>query len=241
MRPLCHPAIQGLLITQEWINASECRDDEQEFSIPSNARCILVIESEGVYLRFSRMRFYDRIPCILVTAKGFPDIATRALVHRLANKLNIPVCGLCDCNPFGLRVLHTYEWGSIRQGVDGGDRYSVPIRWVGLKPSHVHALQGHLPQNAYQRLTDLDKRQLDKLCDERHPIHYDHIDGNVRIDELRFMQSTGYKVELEKLYWLGADYIFDYVQNAIEGILANQENLVRDEMDIEMDIEIVPV
>jgi meiotic recombination protein SPO11 len=219
-------SVQGLPITREWIDASECRDDEEEFSIRSNARCILVIEKEGVYIRLSEDRFFERFPCILVTGKGFPDLATRALVHRLAKKLNIPVCGLCDCNPFGFGVLHTYERGSVRMGVDGGNRYSVPIRWVGLQPSRVQALQGQLPRSVYQRLTDVDKRRLDKLCDECHPFHHDHIDGDVRLDELQLMQSTGYKVELEALNWLGVDYMADW----IEDILVNQDSLCEREM-----------
>ena len=216
-------SVQGLPITREWIDVSECgnSNNEDEFVIRSNARCILVIEKEGVYIRLSEDRFFERIPCILVTGKGFPDLATRALVHGLATRLRIPVCGLCDCNPFGLGVLHTYERGSVRMGVDGGDRYGVPIRWVGLQPSCVQALQ--LPKRVYQRLTDVDRRRLDKLSAECHPFHYNHMDGNVRIDELRLMQSTGYKVELEALNWLGVDYMTDW----IETILVHQDNSLR--------------
>ena len=49
--PWCWPQ-QGLLITQEWIDVLECgnSNNEDEFVIHSNARCILVIEKEGVYI-----------------------------------------------------------------------------------------------------------------------------------------------------------------------------------------------
>ncbi len=43
---------------------------EAQFEIQSDARCIVVVEKEGVYTRLSEDRFFDRIPCILVTGKG---------------------------------------------------------------------------------------------------------------------------------------------------------------------------
>ena len=36
----------------------------------SDAKCILVTEKEGVYIRLSEDRIFDKIPCILVTGKG---------------------------------------------------------------------------------------------------------------------------------------------------------------------------
>ena len=127
-----------------------------------------------------------------MTGKGFPDLATRALVHGLATQLHVPVCGLCDCSPFGLGVLHAYERGSVRMGVDSGDWYGVLIHWVGMQPLCVQALQ--LPKCVYQCLTDINRHHLDKLSVECHPFYYNHMDGNVHIDELHLMQLTGYKV-----------------------------------------------
>mgnify|MGYP005681066873 CR=1 FL=1 len=63
--------------------------------IESDARCILVIEKEGVYTRLSEDKFFlNYLPCILVTGKGFPDIATRRWVRRMQKTLKIPVYGL---------------------------------------------------------------------------------------------------------------------------------------------------
>lgn len=38
---------------------------------------------------------------MLVTGQGFPPLAVRACVYRLAEALDLPVLGLVDCNPFG--------------------------------------------------------------------------------------------------------------------------------------------
>ena len=65
-----------------------------QIRIESDARCILVIEKEGIYTRLSEDKFFLRyFPCILVTGKGFPDIATRRWVRRMQRTLKIPVYG----------------------------------------------------------------------------------------------------------------------------------------------------
>lgn len=78
--------------------AGDNEDDRQstnDIRIESDARCILVIEKEGIYTRLSEDKFFLRyFPCILVTGKGFPDIATRRWVWRMQRTLKIPVYGL---------------------------------------------------------------------------------------------------------------------------------------------------
>ena len=82
--------------------------------IESDAKCILVVEKEGIYTRLNEDKFFEKYPCIIVTGKGFPDVATRRWVHRLQHLLEIPAFGLCDCNPYGISVLNTYQY---EQGV----------------------------------------------------------------------------------------------------------------------------
>ena len=58
-------------------------------------------------------------------------------MHR---ELGIPVYGLCDCNPYGLSVMSTYRRGSEKMGLDGGERFGVPIGILGLRPSQLKRL-----------------------------------------------------------------------------------------------------
>ena len=209
---------QGLPITREWIDRSTPTSNGNNnfgtgspaFQISTrDAKCILVIEKEGVYNRLSEDRFYDRYPSILVTGKGFPDLATRALVHALHTELQLPVYGLCDCNPYGIGVLQTYRKGSARMGLDGTDRYGVPIQWIGLRPSQVHAMRSDLPSNVFQSLTELDRKKIGRLGEEGSSfLSGDGITAKSRLHrrrELALMDETGVKVELESLHWLGMD------------------------------------
>jgi len=219
-------SMQGTPITQEWLRPPQQRNftvdclvdpageadddgsdaDSQDDTPPRRAKCILVIEKEGVYNRFSEDRLYERYPCILVTGKGFPDLATRSLVHSLHHGLQLPVYGIADCNPYGALVLQTYQYGSERLGVDGGSRYAVPMQWLGLRPSQVEDIQENgnvpLPPGVFQSLSELDRKRLQQLLDEDHRFH-DRGNNQDRYEELEAMDEHGYKMELEALNWLG--------------------------------------
>ena len=187
----------------------------------TGARCILVIEKEGVYIRLSEDKLFQYYPCILVTGKGFPDIATRQWVQHLHRVLKIPVYGLCDCNPYGISVLHTYHYGQDSSTlcempiVEGRhvSKGAFQIQWLGLRPSQLKELE--LPPSVFQQMTDLDKKRLESL---RHDGHLFHQQGNsdLRRQELDELLLHGRKVELEALNWMGMDFLCRWVYNKLE-------------------------
>ena len=208
-------SVQGLPITKEWTERNElgCTEDGVEIRLSSrDAKVILVIEKEGVYNRMSEERIFDRFPCILVTGKGFPDLATRALVKTLHAELGLPVVGVCDCNPYGVSVLALYHCAGDRMGVDGNRRYSVPMRWLGLRPSEVARIKGSLPETVFQKLTELDNKRITSLLG----VGDTFLTGEEE-EEVREMEDVGYKVELEALYWLGPDYMGNWIVDMLKG------------------------
>lgn len=56
----------------------------------------------------------------MITGRGFPDLATRALTHYLSVTLHLPVVGICDWNPYGMALLMTYILGSLASGLEVG-------------------------------------------------------------------------------------------------------------------------
>ena len=57
----------------------------------SLARCVLVVEKESVFRRLVDDGFTRRLPCLLLTACGFPDYASRAALRRATDALDLPV------------------------------------------------------------------------------------------------------------------------------------------------------
>jgi len=137
-------ASTGYPVSSDWLLPH--RQRPFDLATSGHATCVLVVEKEGVYSRLVEDGLHRRHPCILVTGKGFPDLATRAMVHACHRELGLPVYGLADCDPHGVMVLHTYKH-SERPGVDGGSRYGVPIKWLGLRPSQVDRLKKRKHQN----------------------------------------------------------------------------------------------
>lgn len=60
-----------------------------------------LVEKEAAYMRLAEDRFYNKYPCIVITAKGQPDVATRLFLKKLKTTLQIPVLGLVDSDPYG--------------------------------------------------------------------------------------------------------------------------------------------
>jgi len=69
--------------------------------IQSDAEFILLVEKDAAFMRLAEDRFYNKYRCIIITAKGQPDVATRLFLKRLKAQLNIPVFGLVDSDPYG--------------------------------------------------------------------------------------------------------------------------------------------
>ena len=49
------------------------------------ARYLLVIEKDAIFQALTQDRFFDELPCVMVTAKGMPDLATRAFCSKLVD------------------------------------------------------------------------------------------------------------------------------------------------------------
>jgi meiotic recombination protein SPO11 len=81
-------------------------------AIASDATFILLVEKDAAFMRLAEDRFYNTYPCIIVTAKGQPDVATRLFLKKLKQELRIPVLALVDSDPYGLKILSVYMKGA---------------------------------------------------------------------------------------------------------------------------------
>lgn len=123
------------------------------------ATYILVVEKECIFRRLVEDCVWERVPCILVTGCGFPDLATRAFVHRLHTRFKIPVLGLSDWNPFGMAIMLCYRFGS--KTMPEANQYRVPLRWLGLRHDDLETYK--LPASALQPMTGIDETRAAAL------------------------------------------------------------------------------
>lgn len=55
-------------------------------NIQSDALFILLVEKDAAFMRLAEDRFYNHYPCIIITAKGQPDVASRHACPRDVHK-----------------------------------------------------------------------------------------------------------------------------------------------------------
>ncbi|KAG0452800.1 hypothetical protein HPP92_025464 [Vanilla planifolia] len=170
----------------------------------SDARYIIVVEKDAIFQRLAEDRLFNQIPCILTTAKGYPDIATRFLLHRLNQAfVELPIYALVDWNPAGLSIVCTYKYGSITMGLEAY-RYACNVKWLGL---HKDDLQ-MIPQQSFMPLKPRDLQIAKSLMSS--VTLQDSYRG-----QLNSMVEMGNRIDIEALYCHGFDFLGKYIARKI--------------------------
>jgi meiotic recombination protein SPO11 len=162
-------------------------------------RFLLVVEKDCIFQRLAEDGFFKAHPCVIITAKGMPDIATRAFVWRLHTELRLPVFGLSDWNPYGLGIMLSYKSGSETRGAEG-NAFNVPLRWLGLHYDDIERFQ--VPDAAWQPLTQRDISRARGLL--QHPTVQEI---SAYAADVHCMLRADGKLELEALLTNGLQYM----------------------------------
>ena len=152
--------------------------------IESDADFIILVEKEAAYMRLAEDRIYQKYPCIIITGKGQPDVATRLFLKKVQNQLKIPVLALVDSDPYGLKILSVYCSGSKQMSYDSGHLTTSDIKWLGVRPSDLDKY--NLPAQCRLPMTESDKKMGEELLNEP------FIQKNPKwMEELQLMLKTG--------------------------------------------------
>ncbi|KAL9573652.1 hypothetical protein ACKAV7_002196 [Fusarium commune] len=104
-----------------------------------NIKWILVVEKDAVFRSLCSSQFWGTCifsPGVLVTAKGYPDLTTRSFLNFVHTQYpQLPLLGLFDYDPDGVKILRCYRHGSERLSHEA-DLGIEALRNYG-QPSHV--------------------------------------------------------------------------------------------------------
>lgn len=169
-------------------------------NIESNALFVLLVEKDAAFMRLAEDRFYRKYPCIIITAKGQPDVATRLFLKKLRATLNIPILGLVDSDPYGLKILSVYMSGSKNMSYDSANLTTPDIKWLGVWPSDLDTY--NIPEQCRLPLTEHDIKTGKELLEE------DFIKKNPDWHrELEMMVKNKEKAEIQALSSFGFQYL----------------------------------
>ncbi|KAL3688067.1 hypothetical protein R1sor_014376 [Riccia sorocarpa] len=166
----------------------------------SDALFILLVEKDAAFMRLAEDRFYNRFPCVIITAKGQPDVATRLFLKKMKTDLKIPVLGLVDSDPYGLKILSVYLSGSKNMSYDSSNLTTPDIKWLGVRPTDLDKYK--IPEQCRLPMTDQDIKTGKDLLEE------DFIKKDPNwIKELELMVKTKEKAEIQALSSFGFQYL----------------------------------
>lgn len=169
-------------------------------NIRSDAKFILLVEKDAAFMRLAEDRFYNTYPCIIITAKGQPDVATRLFLKKIKTQLNIPVLGLVDSDPYGLKILSVYMSGSKNMSYDSAHLTTPDIKWLGVRPSDLDKY--NIPEQCRLKMTEHDIKTGKNLLEE------EFIKKNpIWLKELELMVKTKEKAEIQALSNFGFQYL----------------------------------
>ncbi|KAH8664422.1 meiotic recombination protein spo11 [Xylariales sp. PMI_506] len=105
-----------------------------------SVKWVLIIEKEAIFHGLAATRYYKKSAAgdgIIVTAKGYPDLATRQFLHSLhCMHPQLPIHALVDFDPDGIAIMRTFKHGS--QALKHEADVLVPgLRWLGVRSSDV--------------------------------------------------------------------------------------------------------
>lgn len=134
-------------------------------NIESDAEFILVIEKDAAFLRLSEDKFYDEYPSILITGKGFPDIATRMFLKKIEKELELPVLSLVDSDAYGTHIQLIYAVGSKSMSYQTPFLTVPEIKWLGVRPSDLD--EYNIPRSVRLPMDESDIKRAKNLLDEK--------------------------------------------------------------------------
>ncbi|KAK3901430.1 Spo11/DNA topoisomerase VI subunit A [Staphylotrichum tortipilum] len=136
-----------------------------------HAQWLLVIEKEATFRTLAAAQYHKILRAghgILLTAKGFPDLATRrflSLIHNI--RPGLPLLALVDYDPDGVAILRTYKYGSRR--LDHEQNATTPqLRWLGIRSDDI--LSDGPPD--YQEVHDSSQSQASQEFASQDPAAY---------------------------------------------------------------------
>ena len=169
-------------------------------NITSDADFILLVEKDAAFMRLAEDRFYNEYKCIIITAKGQPDIASRMFLRRLKSELKIPVLALVDSDPYGLKILSVYMSGSKNMSYDSASLTTPDIKWLGVLPTDLDKY--NIPKECRIPMSDSDNKTCKELLEEA------FVQQNPQwVKQLKHMMKSKEKAEIQALSSFGFQYL----------------------------------
>uniref|UniRef100_A0A1A9WW38 DNA topoisomerase (ATP-hydrolyzing) n=1 Tax=Glossina brevipalpis TaxID=37001 RepID=A0A1A9WW38_9MUSC len=170
----------------------------------TTASFILLVEKDTIFEKMLSFRIFSLIHenIILVTGRGYPDVASRWILQRLQREHGLSTYMLADADPCGIEIMLIYRYGSLAQASNALQLTCPRLKWLGIHPSDLKYLS--IPTEPFI-LNDC--RKLESLLRRK------YIDSSVR-QELYILKRDCRKAKLDNMMFL-CDYVINKIKRQI--------------------------
>ncbi|KAJ7141475.1 Spo11/DNA topoisomerase VI subunit A [Mycena epipterygia] len=199
-------------------------EDIESFTVGEDVEWVLIVEKDAVFQTLCRVRLADHPGLsgrgIIITGKGYPDVATRQLVATLSACLprRIPILGLVDGDPYGLDILSVYKYGSHAMAHESEKLAAGRIKYLGVLASEL-ASYG-VDRDALLPITKHDEKKALSMLDRPIPAKWRK--------ELSHMLHLRRKAEIEILGTSSESCLVDYLVAKIGGYVKSAKERERE-------------
>ncbi|MFB6081367.1 MAG: DNA topoisomerase IV subunit A [Halanaeroarchaeum sp.] len=185
-----------------------CQEDVGEggYQIPNNpdtiefldhdAEFVLAVETGGMRDRLVENGFDEEHGAMIVHLKGQPARATRRIIKRLHDELDLPVTVFTDGDPWSYRIFGSVAYGSIKSAHLSEYLATPAAQFIGIRPEDI--VEYDLPTDP---LSDSDVNALEsELEDPRFQTEYWEEQIDLQLD-------IGKKAEQQALASHGLDFV----------------------------------
>jgi meiotic recombination protein SPO11 len=170
--------------------------------LESDAEFILVLEKDAAMIRLSEARFWKSYPCVILTAKGAADIATRMFLRKLSKELNLPVFTLVDSDPYGHYIHSVYLRGSKRLSYESPFLATPNIKLLGVLTRDLEKYK--IPNDCRIPMNQTDIKRTKELLNE------DFVKKNKEWEtDLKLALNLKIKAEIQALSTFGFEFLTD--------------------------------
>ena len=178
--------------------------------LESDAEFLLIVEKDAAMLRLSEVKWWNRYPCILLTARGQPDVASRIFARRIAKELKIPAFTLVDADPFGHYIHSVYLRGSKRLSYESPFLATPDLRLLGVLGRDLDRY--NVPKECRLRMTPEDIKRAKAVMNEPFVVQ-----NPKWVADIRLMVKRKEKAEIQALSSHGFEFLTEtYLPTKLE-------------------------
>ncbi len=168
--------------------------------LESDAELVLVVEKDAALIRLAEAKYWNKLPCIIITGKGSADIATRAFLRKLVKELKIPAFALVDSDPYGHYIFSVYLRGSKRLSYESPFLATPEIKLLGVLSKDLDEFK--IPKEVRLKMTKADIERTKQLLKE------EFVKRNEKwVEDLKLMLEREEKAEIQALASHGFKYL----------------------------------